>query len=113
MQCFSLKTEHHITYLMLDKPDVINNQWPVLGPKLEKMLIQLHRDGLIRVLVIRGTDMDFSTESVAQSTPAATRRKTPSKKNRIAICKLLTEMHVSCLISMDRSFLEKGFRLDS
>lgn len=111
MQCFSLTTEHHITHLVLDKPDVITTQWPVLGPKLDKMLTRLHQGGQIQVLVIRGTDLHFSAESVSKSRPIATLGTSPNTKIRSEICKLLTKMQISCLISMDRSFLENGLRL--
>jgi enoyl-CoA hydratase len=92
MQCFSLTLEGHVAHLVLNRPEAMNTMHPLFWRELDETLVQLHREGKARALVISSTGKHFSAGMALETFGGAITMDDQSPEGRAAIYDLLTDM---------------------
>ena len=91
LTCFTLTTTDHIAHLVLSRPEAMNTMHPTFWRELDAVLVQLHKAGDARVLVISSAGKHFSA-GMALETFSSMAMDDQSPEGRAAIFDLLTDM---------------------
>jgi enoyl-CoA hydratase len=92
LTCFSLSTTNHIAHLVLNRPEAMNTMHPTFWRELDAVLVQLHKAGDARVLVISSTGKHFSAGMALETFSSSIAMDDQSPEGRAAIFDLLTDM---------------------
>ena len=92
LSCFSLRTTDHIAHLVLNRPEAMNTMHPTFWRELDAVLVQLHKAGDARVLVISSTGKHFSAGMALETFSSGIAMDDQSPEGRAAIFDLLTDM---------------------
>ncbi len=92
MDCFSLTTENHIAHLVLNRPEAMNTMHPKFWRELDDTLVQLHREGKARALVISSTGKHFSAGMSLETFGGAITMDDTSAEGRAAIYDMLVDI---------------------
>src|SRR3954470_17096328 len=92
MECFALTTDAHVAHLVLNRPEAMNTMNPRFWRELDDTLVQLHRDGSARVLVVSSTGKHFSAGMDLSTFGGAIAMDDRTPEGRAAIYDLLTDM---------------------
>ena len=92
LSCFSLSISDHIAHLVLNRPEAMNTMHPTFWRELDAVLVQLHKTGDARVLVISSTGKHFSAGMALETFSSSAAMDDQSPEGRAAIFDLLTDM---------------------
>jgi enoyl-CoA hydratase len=95
MQCFTLTQANHIAHLVLNRPDALNTMHPLFWRELDEVLMQIHREGTARVLVLSSTGKHFSAGMALETFSSAIAMDDQSPEGRAAIFDSLTDMQAT------------------
>jgi enoyl-CoA hydratase len=95
MQCFTLTQANHIAHLVLNRPDALNTMRPLFWRELDEVLMQIHREGTARVLVLSSTGKHFSAGMALETFSSAIAMDDQSPEGRAAIFDSLTDMQAT------------------
>jgi enoyl-CoA hydratase len=95
MQCFALTQQDHIAHLVLNRPEAMNTMQPQFWRELDDVLVQLHREGQARVLVISSTGKHFSAGMALETFGGEIAMDDRTPEGRAAIFDLLTDMQAT------------------
>lgn len=95
MQSFQLTTDQQVAHLVLNRPEAMNTMNPVFWRELDEVLVQLHRGGEARALVISSTGKHFSAGMGLEAFGGAITMDDASAEGRAAIFDLLTDMQAT------------------
>ena len=95
MQCFTLTHRDAVAHLVLNQPSTLNTMHPTFWRELDETLIQLHREGRARALVISSTGKHFSAGMALDTFDGAIAMDDSTAEGRAAIFDLLTDMQAT------------------
>jgi enoyl-CoA hydratase len=95
MQCFTLTQQDHVAQLVLSRPEAMNTMNPAFWRELDEVLVQLHREGEARVLVISSTGKHFSAGMALETFGGEIAMDDRTPEGRAAIFDLLTDMQAT------------------
>jgi enoyl-CoA hydratase len=95
MQCFALTQQDHVAHLALNRPEAMNTMQPQFWRELDDVLVQLHREGQARALVISSTGKHFSAGMALETFGGDIAMDDRTPEGRAAIFDLLTDMQAT------------------
>jgi enoyl-CoA hydratase len=95
MQCFELRQAGHVAHLVLNRPAALNTMDSAFWRELDDVLVQLHRGGEARVLVISSTGKHFSAGMSLEAFGGAVTLDDSSAEGRAAVFDQLTDMQAT------------------
>jgi enoyl-CoA hydratase len=95
MQCFTLTQQDHIAHLVLNRAEAMNTMHPAFWRELDEVLVQLHREGRARALVISSTGKHFSAGMALETFGGDIAMDDRTPEGRAAIFDLLTDMQAT------------------
>jgi enoyl-CoA hydratase len=95
MQYFTLTQQDHIAQLVLSRPEAMNTMNPAFWRELDELLLQLHREGQARVLLISSTGKHFSAGMALETFGGEIAMDDRTPEGRAAIFDLLTDMQAT------------------
>ena len=94
--CFSLSLgDDHVAHLVLNRPEAMNTMHPTFWRELDDILMELHRDGRARALVVSSPGKHFSAGMALETFSGAIVLDDHSPEGRAAIFDLLTDMQAT------------------
>jgi len=93
--CFQWSVTDQVAHLVLSRPEQLNTMHPTFWRELDEILVELHRDGSARALVISSTGKHFSAGMALETFAGAISMDDQSPEGRAAIFDLLADMQAT------------------
>jgi len=93
--CFQWSVTDQVAHLVLSRPEQLNTMHPTFWRELDDILVELHRDGQARALVVSSTGKHFSAGMALETFAGAISMDDQSPEGRAAIFDLLADMQAT------------------
>lgn len=93
--CFQWSVTDQVAHLVLSRPEQLNTMHPTFWRELDDILVELHREGSARALVVSSTGKHFSAGMALETFAGAISMDDQSPEGRAAIFDLLADMQAT------------------